>query len=361
MKKSLYLAVPLLLFLSLINFAQAHVKWFVEYNVYDPPPLPILTVISNPYTIILFILSLVILYLALWVDDKISPHKYCTSVIQHTDPHVVYIFRIGLSLSFLSLGYFFPDRILTPDLISDHTYIHYIHFLIALTLLFRKTTLIAILGLLFLYILSVVEYGVFHMIDYVIYLLIIVFLITDTFLSQHHRNLGIQILRIAIAFTFFWGALDKFTHPELYFTLIDEKPYIVFGMNWDFFVKCAGFIELCLSFLIVTGKTSAKIAAIVLMAFVLIAIFPFGLIDAVGHMVFAVVILTVTLAHNPYELSYSPLVKTLTFISVLISVFALHYGAFYLLNSNMCQGGAHHQLQHCIPKSKHLLPYEPHH
>lgn len=61
------------------------------------------------------------------------------------------IMRYGTSAFFLTLTLSFPHIILTPELVVENPAMRYVHALIALTAFHRRTSLIAGVGILFLY------------------------------------------------------------------------------------------------------------------------------------------------------------------------------------------------------------------
>lgn len=101
----------------------------------------------------------------------------------------------------------------------------------------------------------------------------------------------------------------------------------------------AGFVEFCAAHLLVTGKISARIAALILLFFFLSAIFYFGLIDAIGHAVIVVVLVLLALNDNPLPDSFDtrPLFKTagtysLLFLGTLAMFTALYSKGHHLLS-----------------------------
>ncbi len=342
-----------LLSLLMTIAAQAHIKWFVEYNISNYPK-SIWSVVTESYFIALLILSTVVMAISFIIDDKISPVYKLNKVSNMLSQYGSLFMRIMFALSFLSLGFIYPDRTLTPELISDHGYVQYANIIIAILILFRKTSALGAIGVGVLYFQSIYEYGLFHMIDYVVYLGIVVFFVFDSIVGDKYQAQLIQMLRVLISFSFLWGAVDKFTHPNLYYDLISQTPYIVFGFNQTFFVQTAGFVELCLAYLILSGRTAAKVAGAGLIGIVLVAIIPFGLIDAVGHMVFAMVLIAVTALPNPYECQHKPVIKTVGYLLAIVCVFGLYYGAFYGLGTHLCDAEAHHAHYQCQVRTHHI-------
>lgn len=107
----------------------------------------------------------------------------------------------------------------------------YVHALIALTAFHRRTSLIAGVGILFLYSYATQLYGTFHMLDYLVFIGTGVYLIMQTLGGDKVRGLTIELVRFTLAYSFLWGAIEKFMQPDLFYHLLEEHSYLAMGMD----------------------------------------------------------------------------------------------------------------------------------
>ena len=69
-----------------------------------------------------------------------------------------------------------------------------------------------------------------------------------------------------------------------------QHPGMALGFNPEFYMVAAGYVEFCAAYLLITGLLSARASALLLLVLFLVAIMPFGRVDAVGHLVIIVVL-----------------------------------------------------------------------
>ncbi|MDP5008140.1 MAG: hypothetical protein NWQ13_03920 [Glaciimonas sp.] len=267
--------------LFITPLAHAHVKWFVEYDV-SARPLAISTIISSPIFWSLSIASIIVMYVGFVVDQRISPIPLITKWENKLGRHAAAVMRWGIALFFIQMVIFFPHMILTPELISDSANIRYLHLGIAFTALLPSTAALSGLGLIALYLFAVKDFGLIHLLDYTMYWGVIIFMLMETIYKGRKRDLALHIVRIFIVFCLLWGGLEKFAHPQLTYNLLAQKPELTFGINPVFFLQAAAFVEICAAYLILSGRTAAKIGACILLFFFLIAIIPFGLVVVIA-------------------------------------------------------------------------------
>ncbi|MDB5776426.1 MAG: hypothetical protein JWP38_2559 [Herbaspirillum sp.] len=316
--------------------AEAHVKWFVEFDTTNPP-LPILQVIEAPDFWGVLLLSIIVIYVtSVWDRKLTSPanHPRWQPLLSQLYATIPQVMRYGTSMFFLILAIGFPHILLTPELISDNPYLRYVHFLIALTAFYRPTSFIAGIGIIFLYSYSIQLYGLFHMLDYVMFVGTGVFLVLQTWRKGVVGG-ELELLRLTFCYSFIWGAIEKFLQPALFYQLLTDHPYIAMGLDWEFFVRTCGFIELCCVYHIYTGKTAAYAAIGVLTFFVLLALIPFGLIDFIGHFLFIIPMIAILFAPRKEDFSFSALTNTGLFLLTSCVFFLFSYGSYYVLHYHL--------------------------
>ena len=251
------------------------------------------------------------------------------------------VLRFGVSIFFVCAAFygiaFDENFILTPDLKTPYKWMVVHHLAIALLVLFTRTAFLAGIGIAALYVYAVFAYGVYHLLDYPIFIGVAAYLVIEAFDCRQNCITGQTILRLCTATTLLWAAIEKFAFPEWSFSLLNQQPDLGFGLNTEFYMVAAGFVELCAAYLLITGMLSSRVAAIVLLFFFVSAIYYFGLIDAIGHCVIIVVLFLLALSHNPLAiklktrgLATTALAHTGLFFATMFALIAIYCGSHYL-------------------------------
>ncbi|WLI75369.1 hypothetical protein Q5705_12245 [Kosakonia sp. H02] len=316
--------------------ALAHVKWFVNYDASIPPES--LTFIASSLSFWALLAFATVVIFATSVADRKIPslpeRPRFQPLIAQAHLSVPAIMRWGTGAFFLVLGVFYPDVILTPELIVANPWLTYLHLAIALTAVTRKTSFIAGMLILFLYSYAVQLYGAFHMLDYLLFVAISIYLITQTFLSATDDGWVLPFLRLILCYSFLWGGIEKFMQPNLYYQLLVDHPYLAMGLDWAFFVRGCGFVELCLIWHIYSGKL-ASYASIVLFALIaVLAFIPFGLTDVVGHFAFIVPLVAILLTPRETVLFRSATANTAAFLVMLLTLLLMASLSYSVLQFN---------------------------
>lgn len=325
--------------------ADAHVKWFVKYNLFDPPR-PIEQVVTSAYFVSLG-LAMVALMFAVAATDRYLCERNVPlqRQMREISGRAARWFPPGLRLGvavFLGAAFAFGCAgnvmILTPELHTPRTWICWLQLALALFALARRTAPLAGLGIVFLYFYGVAGYGLYHMLDYPIFLGIAAYLIIDGWYDGRHNAFAHDVVRISAGVTLLWASIEKWAFPEWSFMLLAQRPGMTFGFSPEFYMVAAGFVEFCGAWLLITGLLSARAAALVLLAMFVSAIVPFGTIDAIGHLLIIVVMVMLVFGNNPVGLRLGVRGRPLAtaaghagaFAGALAFFFAIYYGGYYL-------------------------------
>lgn len=314
----------------------AHVKWFVDYDVKLAPAS--LTAIAGSLSFwALLVFATLVIFATSLADRRLPSFPEIPRFrppLLHAHRWVPVIMRVGTGLFFLILGLFYPQVILTPELIVANPWLTFIHFAIAITAVTRKTSFIAGLLMLFLYSYAVQLYGAFHMLDYLLFVGLGIYLLSQTFLPEENDERVIALVRLVLCYSFLWGAVEKFMQPNLYFQLLDAHPWLAMGLDWAFFVRGCGFVELCLIWHIYSGKL-ASYACITLFALIaVLAFIPFGITDVVGHLAFIVPLIAILLTPRETVLFRSATANTAAFLAMLLTLLLFGSLSYSVLQYN---------------------------
>ena len=321
--------------------AHAHVKWFVEFDVADPPRA--LAQVVNYNFVFLLTLASIGLF-AVYVIDTSWTRKARLSVLErsfswHSDI-AGSIVRIGTGIFFLSL-WLMGGVILTPETATEAEFVPYIHFFTALLVLFRRTLILSALGILILYAHGIAEYGLFHMVDYFIFIGVAAFLSITSLDNGRLNRVRLRVLYVSLVFTFLWSSIEKFAYAEWFQPFLDANEFLTMGMQRDLFLMSAAFVEFTLVFLLFTGGNVVVLGAIALNALIISAAIYFGKVDAFGHLpvIVALIVLAIKGAERfpilPHNDRRSVLLHSTyllgSYWTALVLFFAMYYGLHWLL------------------------------
>lgn len=289
------------------SIAHAHVKWFVNYNLMCPPRAPFSLLTSN-YFLIFFACVIPLMYVVAFADRRLTERTNAfnlsldkaTEVFTHFLPWIV---RLSVAIFFAAIASY-GDVILTPELKTLAAWPAIVQTMIAASMVSRRTLWIGAAGIISLYIYGAVDFGLFHMLDYVVFLGVAAFLWLDgkwgstSDWRPNQRDRAIAILRVATGFSLLWAGTEKFAYPEWSFMLLDDRPELTMGFKPEFFLVAAGFVEVCCAFLVITGLLASRVCALLLFVFMCIGIVLFGMTDLVGHFLILVALIMIMLTRN---------------------------------------------------------------
>jgi len=265
--------------------AQAHVKWFAPYIV-DASPQPVAATLTNIWfwtgiglVLAFFLATLVVERTRLGKGilaglDRITSPLWARSddfMLASTGAFFVAIFAVG--------GIY-----LTPDLKTDSEIVSWAQLLIAACLFSRRTMPVAAAGIISLWVVALREYDLFHLLDYLaLGVAVAGYLLLASSDNPRWRERRFLVLRWGIAIALMWSSLEKFAYPSWFHPLVEEKPFLTFGMPRDVFIPMAGVAEFTMGFGLLWTALVRRLSALALLAIFFTAVYPFGRIDLVGH------------------------------------------------------------------------------
>ncbi len=331
--RSLLCPVFLLFFWS--NRANAHVKWFADYNLLCPPRSPD-QIISGEYFLFfclavapaMFAISYIDNY---WVRERYWPCRLLDALTDRTQPYFSLVLRLGVSAFFIAAASY-GGFMLTPELKAQDDWVFVMHLTIAGLALLQRTAFVAGLGMIMLYAYAVAKFGMYHLLDYPIFVGVAAYLMIVSLLGEERSGLAHNTMRLCTGVTLLWAGIEKFAYPEWSFGLLYQRPALTFGFSPEFYMVAAGFVEFCCAYLLITGMLSARVSALVLLFFFVSAIYYFGVIDAIGHSAIIVVLAILILSRNPLASHFRTggLAKTALFhTGFFFGALALYIGVYY--------------------------------
>lgn len=265
--------------------AAAHVKWFQPYEV-AAPPVPIATTLGLPAFWLAAALVLLAFLATMLVERGALGPRVLAGLDRVTAPLTARADRFllwVLTAFFVSL-FAIGGTYLTPELRTDAEWVPWLHLLIALLLAFRRARPAAALVIVGIWLLTIREYDLFHLFDYLaLGLGVAGFLVLSgvTHPGWHARRFA--VLRLGIAVSLMWSSMEKFEYPQWFLPLLEEKPYLALGIPFESYITMAGVAEFTLGFGLLWTPLIRRLSAAALFVLMFAAVYPFGRIDLIGH------------------------------------------------------------------------------
>jgi hypothetical protein len=283
MRRYIVWVAPLLvaaLFLLTIDNAQAHVKWFADFSFSDEPRG--FGDVIGPLFIGLTLLSAIVIGGLVLVERRLENVSWYVRLNDWLEGHrdqSVLIMRIGLGVTLLLSWQ--ADTMLSPDLATGPV-VGWLQFFLACLLLFQTTTPIAGLGVLGLYGLGIYEYGLFYMLDYLIFVGVGYYLIVMQIEDRRINGTAIPALYATLGFSLAWLALEKLVFPQWSLYILEQNPQLALGFDFQFFIYGAAFVELALGYLLIINLLQRPFSLVITLVFFTTTLV-FGKVEIIGH------------------------------------------------------------------------------
>ena len=268
---------------SLPFSAHAHVKWFSEFS-YADKPISYAEVWTTPFWCLVGLAVLVSVSMSLLEERmvRISWIAAIDSWFAERSDFVMPVMRLGVGVTLLWCWQ--AGKLLAPDLGTSSEWIIWLQVIVAILLVFPQTLGWAGAGILVLYALAIRLFGIFHMLDYLLFVGIGWFFISQQLKNESLRLTGLPALYATLGFCLIWLGLEKLIYPSWSKLLLEEHPVLALGIEHDFFVTLAAMVEIGLGFMIMVCLQERLLALTITLIFVLTTLV-FGRAELVGHTV----------------------------------------------------------------------------
>lgn len=306
--------------------ASAHVKWFAPFDT-SAKPLSPFAVVDDLFIVFSLVLPAV-LFAGYVLDTWLDRSRWMPALesrLAYARDRLPDMLRFAVAIFFGAI-WATGGIILTPELRTESPLIPWLQFFIALSTMFRHTLFFTGIGIIGLYGFALVEYGLFHLFDYPVFIGIAIYLTLTGTGRERLMQWRMPVLFASVGVTLMWAAIEKFCYPQWTFPLLSSKPEITFGIDPAVYMACAGFAEFTLAFLLISCTGLVRLAAAILLSIFAVAILGFGKIDALGHLLI-IVVLAMFAIHGKTQLHtiadrlwHSAIVRSGALV-------ALHFGA----------------------------------
>jgi hypothetical protein len=286
-------AIPLscLINVLLVGTASAHVKWFCAYDVAGQPE-GLENVLCPDFEMLTGLSMLGLMTGAVLEGTPIglAMLRALDQVTRLVRDNIEIIARAATAFFFIAI-WGVGGVLLTPELKTDSTLVGAIQLGIAAGMLSRRTMPLSALGIFVIYGIAVWQYGAFHLADYPVFLGVAAYLALTGAQTTFFGARPIDVLRWTAGITLMWASIEKWAYPEWSYPLFIAHPTMSLGFTPDFYMRAAGAVEFALAFALVWTPLVRRVAAIILAAMFVSAVFAFGKIDLIGHTLIVVALL----------------------------------------------------------------------
>lgn len=274
--------LPLLL---LPTAAFAHIKWFEAYAV-SAEPVPIREILSLPYfwlgmglVLAFFIATTLVERTRAGVLAVDGLDKVTDTLRRNADS-----FLVALLAAFFVALFAVGGTYLTPELRTSDTLIPWVQLVIAILIVFRRTRAVAGVAIVVLWLVTLRDYDLFHLLDYLaLGLGIAAYLLLGGLPEGRWHSRRFAILRWGVALALMWSSMEKFMYPQWFLPLLEERPFLAFGIPFGPYTTMAGVAEFTLGFGLLWTPLVRRLSAVALFMLMFAAVYPFGRVDLVGH------------------------------------------------------------------------------
>jgi hypothetical protein len=279
------------------------VKWFAPYIV-GAPPAPVTATLRDGWFWFGIGLVLVFFVSTRLVERGTHGEAVLNGLDRLTQPmwgrldDYVRAIVAAFFVAIFSVGGVY----LTPDLKTPAEWVSWMQLLIAALIFWRGTMPLAGAGIVALWLLALRDYDLFHLFDYLaLGLGIAGYLVLAALPAEGWRRHRFEALRWGLSFALMWSSLEKFAYPEWFYPLVEEKPFLTFGLPRDAFIPMAGVAEFTMGFGLLWTPLIRRLSALALLIIFTSAVWPFGRIEIIGHGLIMAILVAVVADHSRHE------------------------------------------------------------
>jgi hypothetical protein len=292
------------------SVAEAHVKWFAPYIV-GAPPAPISRTLADPWFWAGIVLVLVFFVVTRAIERSATGEVILKGMDRISDPlwnRLDDFVRVVIGAFFVAI-FAVGGVYLTPDLKTPAEWVSWVQLLIALGVFSKRTMPLSAAGIILLWVLALRDYDLFHLFDYLaLGVGVAAYLVLASSKNPEWNKHRFEALRWGVAIALMWSSLEKFAYPDWFYPLVEEKPFLTFGMPRDVFIPMAGVAEFTMGFGLLWTPLVRRLSAISLFFIFNAAVYPFGRVDLIGHALIMAIIVAIAADHTR-QVHFLPAIK----------------------------------------------------
>lgn len=252
----------------------AHVKWFTTAVPGEPAPLGEvlnLTFLMGAGLALLTALALTLMNVPL---QELPFVRRIHSWLERFQPYTLWIMRVGMAVPLILAG--LDGYLFHYELHHIPGWMRVAEVTLGLALLFPQLSRAAAAGVGLLYLAGMAVVGPFPMLDYISWLGAAYFLFAEG------RGAALAALYITTGLSLSWAAVEKWVYPYLSLDILAREPIPTFGFPAGAFLMLAGWVELGVGYLLITGVLNRFLSLVVTLLFVTTSAL-FGGKEIIGH------------------------------------------------------------------------------
>ena len=286
--------------ITLASQAQAHVKWFAPFIV-QAKPQSVLVTLADPWFWLGIALVTFFLLLTRFVERLPLGDTAMDWMDRISDPlwnRLDDFIRAMIAAFFIAI-FAVGGIYLTPDLKTPSEWVSWTQLLIAAGIFSKRTMPFSAAGIIGLWLLALRDYDLFHLLDYLaLGIGAAAYLVLASSSREDWRAHRFEVLRWAVAIALMWSSLEKFAYPNWFYPLVEERPFLTFGIPRDAFIPMAGVAEFALGFGLLATPLMRRLSALGLFLIFNAAVYPFGRVDLIGHALIMMMIVAIAVDHT---------------------------------------------------------------
>lgn len=291
--KKIFISLVIFGLLNSPLFMNAHVKWFTKVT---PEKETIDTILSPLFVILAFITAIFLAFLTILIrktenspkvklwEQKLTNFKHSTSLLRYGTASALIIQVTNGTL-------------FAPEFHLQHSFSIVLIWIVIICLLIPShyATKASSLILLCLFIQYIIEYGLFHMLDYAFYFAIILFFLL---IKTRWEKASFPLLYIITGVSLCWVAVEKWVYPNMTINIVETYNVPTFGFDITIFIVMAAFIEFIIGYAWIVGILNRSLGIIFTVILILTTML-FGYEEFIGHFMIHVILITFVLEGKP--------------------------------------------------------------
>ncbi len=274
--------------------ALAHVKWFSNFSYADRPLA--FDEILTPVFWAMAVLSAAVLAVLVLYEERLNNYSWIGKFdnwLRSKREYAMAVMRTGAGVTFIWAWQ--AGTLLAPELACGNEWIVWLEFLVALLLLFKRTVPLAGLGIMVLYLLAIGQFGFFHMLDYLMFAGVGYYFIAGNARGAIVQRTALPALYATVGFCLIWLGIEKLVYPSWATLVLEQHPVLSLGLDSDFYIVAAAFIEISLGFMIMVCVQQRLLVVLITLVFFLTTLV-FGRAEVVGHTLIHAVLIVFLIA-----------------------------------------------------------------
>jgi hypothetical protein len=263
--------------LNQLSYSLAHVKWFT--TVWPAAPEPIGEVVTTPFLLGFGLTLAVMLVLTRYNVplQELAFVKRIHSGLDRVRPYAYWVIRIGMAVPLVASG--LSNYLFHYELGPVPLWLRIAQVLVGTALLVPRLDRGGAVGVFGLFGAGAALFGLHPMLDYITWLGAAFFLAAR---STRAEAAGLPALYVTTGLSLSWVAVEKWVYPTMALDILAHHPIPTFGFPPDLFLMLAGWVELGVGYLLITGVLNRFLSLILTLIFVATSSL-FGLAEVLGH------------------------------------------------------------------------------